>query len=337
MSLSSELTAYELWLHENRPELLQGMNPGLDDTGVGRLREAIAPLRLTEQVETLYRWRDGGSSTVFGGWWMRPVDALLEWREFCIDQLEHPPVWLPVFDDHVYGIVTLEVPGHSGDDSLWSSPTHDTGIFRLAHSLEAAVAALNAAALDESLSETERDGALFEQGLDSRVMTPYLLARTPDRYVFGVDTVGAMYSDAPETAWPEAWLASVGLSRVDGQPRGATHTIAELIELSKSAPVSGTIRARAVAVGGQELRLMMVVDDGTGRLDVAQPHGTPILERGRGEMELDVTLDAGAGDSASADSSVGRDGSTGALAGLVGARWPAAVPATMTAVRPLAD
>ncbi len=99
---------------------LAHLRPGLDDAGIDRLRMAVRPYLVPGQVEALYRWHDGGDSGVFGGWRMRPVEELIDWYGFSCKDLESPRTWLPVFDDQIVNVVTLDVPGVPlSDPSVW--------------------------------------------------------------------------------------------------------------------------------------------------------------------------------------------------------------------------
>jgi hypothetical protein len=97
-------------------------------------------------------------------------------------------------------------------------------------------------------------------------------------------------------SWPAHWLVASGIDLRHRVPRGATHTVAELVAAAAAGPVTGRIHAevrRLVGIGGDTL---VVVDDGTRPLDVWCPAGTsPWGPVHRSRFEFDVTLEGPAG------------------------------------------
>jgi hypothetical protein len=184
VALGAALDRWEGLLAARFPEVLQELNPGLDDTGVAQLHAAVEPLGLPAQVETLYRWRNGGTPGIFGGWRLRPLDDLLRWREFCLRDLEEPPAWLHLFDDQCLAFVTLRVPGGEEDDAVWFAHTEGEPacffgtIAELVHACAdaAEAGALHLAHGDLRLSVTS--------SLDGRDFYDYRLARSPDAYQY---------------------------------------------------------------------------------------------------------------------------------------------------------
>jgi len=95
-------------------------------------------------------------------------------------------------------------------------------------------------------------------------------------------------------SWPEHWLASNGLTVEERAPRGATTTVAALLQAAEEGrTASGTIRATVtrLAMSGEGCRT--AVDDGTGALDLWCPTAVctygPIIRR---EFEIDVVVRA---------------------------------------------
>jgi hypothetical protein len=80
----------------------------------------------------------------------------------------------------------------------------------------------------------------------------------PDRYPPPRPATAAahpVYGEAPRIGrhlrdWPEHWRRTAGVDLADYVPRGATHTIAELLASPPQARVRGTILARAVGTMG---------------------------------------------------------------------------------------
>ena len=67
MTLEQELARFDAAIAEVVPEAVKSMAPGLDDNGIEELRRAVAPLRLGDDIEEMYRWHNGSALSVFGG------------------------------------------------------------------------------------------------------------------------------------------------------------------------------------------------------------------------------------------------------------------------------
>ncbi len=93
--------------------------------------------------------------------------------------------------------------------------------------------------------------------------------------------------------WPEHWQRAAGLRPEMLRPRGATHTIAELLASPPDQGVRATIAACVVAVAAGVGELRVRVDDGTAQLDVACPPNPLIGPRLRSWFEFDVIIEAG--------------------------------------------
>lgn len=273
------------------------LRPGLDDAGMGRLREAVAPYLVPRHVEALYRWHDGGDSGVFGGWRMHPLDELIDQYRFAFEQLESPRTWLPVFDDQIVNVVTLDVPGlPPSDPSVWYGHTHDAWLSRLFDSVAALLDVVCDAAQDGAL--TERDGRLgLRQGewitaLDGLPWDRYRLARSPGSFRYPDPPRGTHVSRDPDPDWPREWLVPLGVTDESLALRGRTHTVAQLITAAAQGPVRGTIRGRVVSGSGGGGFWHPVVDDGSGKLVVACDTALVPMSVGVGaEGEFDVLLE----------------------------------------------
>lgn len=215
MVLARALARFDTVMNGVWPEQLATLRPGLDDAGIEQLRAAVEPFLLPGQVEELYRWRAGGDPGIFGGWRMRSLEDLISWYGLSTTQLEEPRVWLPVFEDQIINIVTLDVPGQPpSDPSVWYGHTHDAWVSRLFDSIEAvmdvvcdaAEAGLLAAAADGSLRLTETES------LDGTGWSDLRQARCPGAYHWPDPPAGTHLSRFPDSDWPAAWRAAVGLA-----------------------------------------------------------------------------------------------------------------------------
>jgi hypothetical protein len=108
-----------------------------------------------------------------------------------------------------------------------------------------------------------------------------------------------LYGDAREVStdpvgWPVHWLAAAGIDLQSRVPRGATHTIAELVEAAKSDEAVGRVVGTVAWVGGSSDGVLAVVDDGATQLDVWCPIGTsPWGPSTSGRFEFEVAVRGG--------------------------------------------
>ncbi len=279
------------------PAAFTSLRPGLNDDGVDELREAVAPYLLSSQIEALYRWRDGGDQGVFGGWRMRPLEELIRWYRFTVDKLQSPRSWLPIFDDQIVNIVTLDLPGEPrSDTSVWYGHTHDGWLARMFDSIAALLNVVCDAAEENALVESNGRLSLpngdYGESLDGHGWSRLRLARSPGGLRHPEPPPGTELSRSPNPSWPREWLLPLGVTDESLTLRGATHTIAQLVAAAAEAPAQGTIRGRVVtgmSIGGDWWN--PVVDDGTGRIVVCCNTALIPISVGCGsEGEFDVVL-----------------------------------------------
>lgn len=294
MAIERALARFESVIGEAWPEAFGRLRAGLADAEIEELRAAVQPFGLPRQVEALYRWRGGGDAGVFGGWRMRSPEELITWYRFTTAELEQPRTWLPVFDDQIVNVVTLDIPGEEpSDQSVWYGHTHDAHVSRLFDSVEALLDVVCDAAEGGVLREPWPGALRLEEveSLDGRGWKELRLRRCPGTFNWPDPPPGTYLGAFPEPAWPRPWLAAVGVTEESLTLRGSTHTIAELIAAVASGPVTGTIRARVVtgSAGGGWWR--PVVTDGSAELAVyCDTKLVPIAPAVGQEAEFDVLL-----------------------------------------------
>lgn len=300
MEIDRALARFDEVMGTRHRAWLAQMRPGLDDDGINRLRVAVAPYLVPSQVEALYRWHDGGDSGVFGGWHMLGVDELIKRYRFTCEELESPRTWLPVFDDQIVNVVTLDVSGlPPSDPSVWYGHTHDGWLSRLFDSIAEMLHVVCDAAESSALAEMNGylgllDGEWIES-LDGRAWSRYRLARSPGTFRHPDPPAGTNVSRWPEPDWPRAWLVPLGVTDESLALRGRTHTIAELIAAAAHGPVEATIRGRVMTGAGGAGFWNPVVDDGSGRIVVLCD--TPLVPMSIGvgaDGEFDVLLETAA-------------------------------------------
>lgn len=94
--------------------------------------------------------------------------------------------------------------------------------------------------------------------------------------------------------WPVHWQRLSGIHPEDLTPRGATHTIAELLASDPSEPLEATVAARVVDLAGLSEITRVRVSDGTGTMAINCPTAVttlgPVMTK---EFEFDVIVPAG--------------------------------------------
>lgn len=93
--------------------------------------------------------------------------------------------------------------------------------------------------------------------------------------------------------WPKHWQRASGVRDEDLLPRGATHTIAEVLASPADAPLRATIAAQVTALAASGWARVRV-QDATGTLSVFCPAETTLLGPAWGDWyEFDIVVDAG--------------------------------------------
>jgi hypothetical protein len=140
-------------------------------------------------------------------------------------------------------------------------------------------------------------------------------------------------------SWPAHWQRASGIDPRDAEPRGATHTIADVLASDPACELRATVAGQVVDLGGSSTGCRVRVSDGTGAIDIScRAETTPFgLVCGR-QFEFDVILPAGerhrpADVDAARDST---DDRSERVTRILLARYGGPVGAVATAVRPLA-
>jgi len=252
-------------------------NPATD-AEIESLRALVAPLRLPEEVERLYRrFQDGPPSMIDGLDAMLPIATSIEFRR----DHDWPHALLSVaYESHQFRFVELHGPDGSGGGTIWSSAYADEHIVEVAPSLSA---------LLEVVAEA------WERG----VATPYTQADGYRSIEWDFDAWESLKAErlpkprrvsVRPTRWLPRWLEIEGLDPRDAIPRGATSTVAAVLGQGRAwtdvVTLVGTIRNLV----GTGVASSAVLDDGTGELVVLVPRAIdPFrLFRVGGPIALDV-------------------------------------------------
>ena len=102
------------------------------------------------------------------------------------------------------------------------------------------------------------------------------------------------YYERRPLEWPLHWQRLSGIEPEDVEPRGATHTVAELLASDPSQPLEATIAALVVDLGSFGSGTFVRVSDDTGVMTIGCPLAITTLGPGmRQEYEFDVIVPAG--------------------------------------------
>jgi hypothetical protein len=100
--------------------------------------------------------------------------------------------------------------------------------------------------------------------------------------------------ERPPLEWPLPWQRLSGIEPGDVKPRGATHTVAELLASDPAQPLEATIAALVVDLGNFGSGPFVRVSDGTGVMTIGCPTAVTTLGPAmRQRYEFDVVVQAG--------------------------------------------
>ncbi len=258
-----------------------------------RIREQIAPLRLPEDVARF--WRRVDVSTVNVVPIPRPSGpgfSLDGWLMHCQTRpLTYPRLLFPVFyESHMFLSVELEDGRGSGGPLLAWEYAGDG--YRVAAASLADYVDLLAMWIDARefhyVHHEDRSWPVFSyegdwrQGRDARVSAAGPLGP--------LGTTRHIGEDPKE--WPSHWLAAEGIDTDALRPRGATTTIADLLQQAAAGTdAAGTIQVQVGRVTFSDAGGRWEVSDGTGMLDLWCPAAVMTYPAGRYRgYEVDVVV-----------------------------------------------
>lgn len=253
---------------------------------------SVAPLRLPPEVEQF--WRLVGGNSAVGSCFPHPQAtgpgfALECWHMHRKQPGMTPDLLFPVcYQSFCFLLVELDGSEAGGACFTWS---YDGNPFELVATdltsyLDVAAEILEAGLLagrgpGELMFSSFDDDAFHEALRERRRQTPH--PRYGTQASFGPDA----------SAWPDHWLASVGPAAEEQHARGATTTVAQLA--ASGAATAGRVHAEVRELWGSAEGVRVVIDDGTGHLDVWCPAAVTMFGPtcpGRFEFDLVTTADA---------------------------------------------
>lgn len=251
----------------------------------------VAPWRLPAEVERFWRIVDGDSSSFTRFPHPHAADpgfALECWQEHKQQPGTTPDLLFPVcYESFCFLLVELHGTEPGGACFTWS---YDGNPFELVATdltsyLEVAAETLEAGLLAGG-GQAEWRFSCFDADAFREALRRRLRQSPHPRY--GAEAT----FDADAGSWPDHWLESVGPAAEEQHARGATTTIAAL---AASGPgTAGRVHAEVRELWGSDEGFRVVIDDGTGHLDVWCPSAVTMFGPtcpGRFEFEL-ATADA---------------------------------------------
>jgi len=267
---------------------LAGLEPPSDVAPVVEIADAVAPYSVPPELRRFWERVDADRVALFTFPMLGSPTAALELlrglRELGETVPSVPPVLLPVdYASHCYGMVELGSEWSEGGTILeWGFDDFPI----VSHSLADRI---------DVLAELLVDGR-FDRG-DGFVSLDHRAEQEKRHERLDASGPHPVYGDLRTIptqleSWPIHWLVASGIDLRDREPLGATHTIATLVAAGREGRVTGRIRGQVSVLVGSGAGGRIVVDDGTGSLDVWCPAGAspwgPVHQR---RFELEVTID----------------------------------------------
>jgi hypothetical protein len=264
--------------------------------GLDRLAAALAPLRLPAELRRFWTLVDASTLLVApsGVQVIWPKAALEDWRWMGEDFPDMQPRVLLTFaveSQHRYSVELTVGDADGGAIFEWwvGDQTFKRRFNGLAGWLEAVAALLHRGHYERFDNEFGSRWEVPDYG-DAEAAAALRSPPGPHPVHGTLLEIQGGIKD-----WPKHWQLASGIRDEDLLPRGATHTIAELLASPPEAPLRATIAAQVTAVAGSGARWARVrVQDATGTLSVLCPPETTMLGPCWGMWyEFDVALEAG--------------------------------------------
>jgi hypothetical protein len=285
------LRRFRVALRELDPREADGLGPPATDEEIEQLSDELAPWRLPHEVEALYRWANGASTTAFAGRCYLTTTELIEEREFRSDMGFGSLAWLPLFRDASGACLIVEAE-HTGEREphVWLLQKDVGPTFSYA-SLTTFFDTLTAVLTEGYLQVEEfANGARAVNPVDPGALAERVRLLNPPPT--GLDPTRAFF---PEMGWPESWLAGLGLDKQALTPRGTPSTpFDELVAAAHKAQVSATITGTVVRAQQTAPWTTFTVSDGRADIRVQIAAELVALQFSpQVRVEVDVVLGPG--------------------------------------------
>jgi hypothetical protein len=273
---------------------VESPRPPADPPDLDAIDETIAPMSLPAQVRRFWQRVDPRSLCVWA--YPAPIDpglALDTWKQHRDEFPAIAPRALFLVGYASWACMSVELDSpHSSGGSLFEWRLEDGDFYLRYHDLSGWLDWITELLLAGEFER--REGGTGEMLLltDPHASLPRnaLPAPASSSPVHGDITA---YERAP-LRWPAHWQRLSGIDPEDVVPRGATHTISELLTSDPTLALEATIAARVEDLGGFGDVTRVRVSDGTGTISINCPVAVTMLKPGmRQHYEFDVVVPPG--------------------------------------------
>jgi hypothetical protein len=267
---------------------------GTDAAQLDRVDAAIAPLRLPAQVRRFWERVDPATLRVWA--FPQPVGpefALDSWAQQRDEFPGMAPAALFLVGYESWNCMSVELDSPLGEGgSLFEWRLEDGGFYLRHHRLSDWLDRITSLLVDGSFER--RPGAtgpmLHLQDPEAGLSLAAPRAALPPHPVHGDATEIPREADQ----WPVHWQRLSGIEPEHFQPRGATHSIAELLASDPEVRLEATIAGRVEDLASWEGVTRVRVSDGTGVLAINCPTEVTTLGPAlRQQFEFDVVVPPG--------------------------------------------
>lgn len=193
-------------LQKRHPTLVGELRAGVSDDQIDKLNGALAPLRITEDVATLYKWHNGllSPSMTFGFPEPLTIESALHFYHESIEILggfSWTRVWFPLgYDARTYRLVLLtEDPSESTPVLLYDL---EGGLMTVEHQSIQSMVQSYLEAHRSGLAEYDESADTFE--IDDQRFDAIRLRYSPQAYDYPSNQKAAYDVNEPAT-WPPIW------------------------------------------------------------------------------------------------------------------------------------
>lgn len=247
-----------------------------DEAQLDELRRLVAPLRLPNEIEWLWRqFQQHGVPGLIDTNSLASVDLAIGAAPFT----SQSRALLTIGSGRATCYLELHDADGAGGGAVWSVEEFARDMHEVAPSLAALVDA-TAIAWERGIARLSNEHPFPWAAWDEERWERLKADVLPSGRVAGARPAG----------WLPRWLAAEGLVRADVAPRGATTTIGALHGLGSAWTETQTIRGVVSSMVSSLTASGPIVDDGTGDLAVYVPHAADPFRLlvWRQESELDV-------------------------------------------------
>ncbi|ETW92731.1 MAG: hypothetical protein ETSY1_42390 [Candidatus Entotheonella factor] len=209
-SFAALLMEFEAFLQEHAPDICEGLRPGIQNDQLQKLNDALSPLRLTDDLATLYKWHNGieYGGFLFGFPELFPIEEVLrdyhETIEMCKNAGgEWSVALLPVaYESQVYRLASLTTESQASTPMLYHDIVEGTVMVQHTTLFQ----------MIQTYLQAYREGAVYydeaeeDWEIDEDHFNRIRLLYSPNASMDSGSTQGVYDLYEPES-WPPEWQA----------------------------------------------------------------------------------------------------------------------------------